>query len=88
MKEFLEELKHDQEINKKEGIENRINIEYIIERLEDIEKDLENYLDDKINLFDSLLNYSIRDDNDKAIYEYSIRKHDLEEVKNYINGRF
>ena len=37
MKEFIEELKHNQKINIEKGLENRVNIDYIIERLEDIE---------------------------------------------------
>jgi len=50
-------------------------------------QDTKEYLNDKINLMDSLLNYSIRDKKeDNVIYEYSIRKHDLEETKDYING--
>lgn len=36
MREFIEELKHNQEINNKNKLENRINIDYVIERLEDI----------------------------------------------------
>lgn len=40
MMEFIEELKHNQNINIKNNLENRINIDYIIERLEDIQKEL------------------------------------------------
>lgn len=38
MKEFIEELKYNQNINFKKGLENRIDIDYVIERLEDIQK--------------------------------------------------
>ena len=38
MKEFIEELKHNQNINFEKGLENRIDIDYVIERLEDIQK--------------------------------------------------
>ena len=39
MKEFIEELKHNQEVNIENGLENRVNIDYVIERLEEnIEK--------------------------------------------------
>ena len=38
MKEFIEELKYNQNINFEKGLENRIDIDYVIERLEDIEK--------------------------------------------------
>lgn len=36
MKEFLEELKYNQNINFEKGLENRIDIDYVIERLENI----------------------------------------------------
>lgn len=36
VKELLNELKFNQKVNKKQGLENRVNIDYIIERLEDI----------------------------------------------------
>lgn len=35
MKEFIEELKYNQNINIEKGLENRINIDYVIERLEE-----------------------------------------------------
>lgn len=40
MMEFIEELKHNQEVNIKNDYENRINIDYVIERLEDIQKNM------------------------------------------------
>lgn len=40
MKEFIEELKYNQNINFEKGLENRIDIDYVIERLEDIQKEL------------------------------------------------
>lgn len=40
MMEFIEELKHNQEINIKNDYENRINIDYVIERLENIQKEM------------------------------------------------
>ena len=39
MREFIEELKYNQNINFEKGIENRIDIDYVIERLEEIEKE-------------------------------------------------
>jgi len=38
LKEFLEELKHNQDINYTKNLENRIDIDYIIERIENILK--------------------------------------------------
>ena len=56
MKELLEELKRNREINLEKGIENRVDIDYIIERLEDVDvyRDLcitmiENAIEDLIN---------------------------------------
>lgn len=40
MQEFIEELKHNQNINFEKGLENRIDIDYVIERLEDIKENL------------------------------------------------
>lgn len=45
MKEFIEELKHNQEINNKSGLENRVDIDYVIDRLENINRFLVNELD-------------------------------------------
>lgn len=45
MKEFIEELKHNQKINYEKGLENRVNIDYVIERLEDINKFLLNNME-------------------------------------------
>ena len=39
MREFIEMLKYNQNINFEKGLENRIDIDYVIERLEEIEKD-------------------------------------------------
>ena len=36
MKEFIEELKYNQNVNIKKGLENRVDIGYVIERLERI----------------------------------------------------
>ena len=36
MQEFIEELKYNQKVNKEKGLENRIDIDYVIERLENI----------------------------------------------------
>ncbi len=36
LSEFIEELKYNQNINIEKGLENRVDIDYIIERLDDI----------------------------------------------------
>lgn len=40
LNEFIEELKHNQNINYKNDLENRVDIDYVLERLEDIRKEL------------------------------------------------
>lgn len=42
MQEFIDELKHNQKINIEKGLENRVDIDYVIERLEDILEKEEN----------------------------------------------
>lgn len=78
MKELIEELKNNQKINGTECV----RIDYILERLEDIEKEITNYLDDRINLLDSLLYYSLKDNKEDYICnEYSMRKMELVSFK-------
>lgn len=36
LKEFIEELEYNQKINEQKNLENRVDIDYIIERLEDL----------------------------------------------------
>lgn len=38
LEEFIKELEYNQNINIKKDLENRINIDYVIERLKDINK--------------------------------------------------
>lgn len=38
MKDFIEELKHNRNVNIEKDLENRVDIDYVIERLEDIRK--------------------------------------------------
>ena len=76
MKEFIEELKYNQNINFKKGLENRIDIDYVIERLEDIKKDMKELtvteIDEKIiGVRDELLTY-IRKEMEKVSADVSI----------------
>ena len=62
MKEFIEELKRNREVNVNNDLENRIDIDYVIERLEDIKKDIKDEIvieiDEKIIATrDELLTY-------------------------------
>ena len=41
MKEFIEELKHNKKLNDEKNLDNRININYVIERLESINNNAE-----------------------------------------------
>lgn len=45
LNEFIEELKHNQNINYKNNLENRVDIDYVLERLEDIKKELLNTIE-------------------------------------------
>lgn len=47
MKEFIEELEYNQKINFEKGLENRVDIAYILERL----KDIDNFLTENVEYF-------------------------------------
>lgn len=48
MREFIEELKYNKKINEEKGLENRVDVNYVIERLEEIN----GYLLENIEYFD------------------------------------
>jgi hypothetical protein len=53
MREFIEELKYNKKINEEKGLENRVDVDYVIERLENIQKNtnvLEDALIDEIDM--------------------------------------
>lgn len=74
MREFIEELENNQKINLEKGLENRVDIDYVIERLKNIsllrdfikgevEFNIENYVNDDCNDYqDKELIYNISDD--------------------------
>lgn len=82
MKEFIKELKQNQKIKGTETIK----IDYVIERLKDIYEDLRSYLNDRYNFLESLLNYACNDNKDEQIYEYSMRKFEIENIINLLEG--
>jgi hypothetical protein len=74
MREFIEELENNQKINLEKGLENKVDIGYVIQRLKDIntlrdyikgevEFNIENYVnDDYNNEEDKELIYNMSDD--------------------------
>ena len=75
--EFIQELENNIKIEDTYTV----RIDYIIERLKDINKELESYLNDRIKFFDDLIGYS---EEDQAISEYSLRKHEINKIKDEI----
>ena len=67
MKEFIEELKHNREVNIEKGLENRVDIDYVIERLKDIDI-LEEHIKNEVNyrietlVNDDCLDYQKKED--------------------------
>lgn len=57
MRKFIEELKYNKKVNEKQGIENRIDIDYVIERLEDIDRYLIEEIDNLIRYSKENVNY-------------------------------
>ena len=41
IEDFIKELERNQKINRKRGYENKVDIDYVIERLKDIKLDIE-----------------------------------------------
>lgn len=69
MQEFIEELKHNQKINIEKGLENRVDIDYVIERLEDISP-LESYLRGEISfVIENLINDNYMEQENKEDFE-------------------
>ena len=74
MREFIEELENNQKINLEKGLENRVDIDYVIEKLKnisiyreliknEIEFNIENFVNDDCNDYqDKELIYNISDD--------------------------
>ena len=54
IQDFIKELEGNQKINKKRGYENRIDIDYVIERLKDIQLD-HNELNELVKSYKDLL---------------------------------
>ena len=91
LNEFIEELKNNQNINYKNNLENKIDIDYVLERLENIQEIKNNdpvdyILGDaneleKIDQYDLLYNltYNIKENIKKEIY------HELEKNNKYHN---
>ena len=73
MREFIKELEYNQKINLEKGLENRVDIDYVIERLKgintlrdfikgEVEFSIENYVNDDCNDYqDKELIYNISD---------------------------
>ncbi len=85
MKEFIKELKHNQNINYKKGLENRINIDYIIERLEDLEKRYNNYINERIDFLNGAIEHFIDTDEETAL-KYMYCRSEVETIKKLLEG--
>lgn len=90
--ELLDELKHNRKINLQNGIENRVDIDYIIERLENISNNMNNYraieirdcVESSICYETIMLNkkHSVKDLQDEI---YRIKKDKYDEIMKYGN---
>ena len=66
MKEFIEELEKNQKINYKNNLENRIDIDYVIDRLEEIQNEIE---EDPIDYILRLINKLEKDNKYEVLIE-------------------
>ena len=80
MKDFIEELKYNQEVNLEKGLENRVDIDYVIERLESIDVYRELATIMVRNSIDDLINDELYMNNEKMMK--NIDKLDDEDIGN------
>jgi uncharacterized UBP type Zn finger protein len=80
MKELIEELENNQKINKEKGLENKVDIDYILERLEDIDIYRELAITMVENSIDDLMNDELYMNNEKMMS--NIDKLDYEDIRN------
>lgn len=84
MKEFIEELKYNQNINIEKGLENRVDIDYVIERLENI-CILEEYVKNEINWnIESLVNENYMENSEELKKVENLTSEDIQKICNKI----
>jgi hypothetical protein len=83
MREFIEELKQNKKINIEKGLENRVDIDYIIERLEDNEN-LTKTQYDNLEITDTYVKGTIKDL--MGYFRYEIAHQSMSDIdyENYI----
>jgi hypothetical protein len=65
MREFIEELKYNKKINEEKGLENRVDVDYVIERLENIYP-YEEFIKDEIDwITEAMYNDDLYDEETK-----------------------
>lgn len=80
MKDFIEELKYNQKVNLEKGLENRVDIDYVIEKLESIDVYRELATIMVRNSIDDLINDELYMNNEKMMN--NIDKLDDEDIRN------
>lgn len=81
MKEFIKELKQEQKIKGTETV----RIDYIIERLEDLQKQYNNYLKSRLDFLNGVINHFIDTDEETAL-KYMYCRSEVETIKKLIEG--
>lgn len=85
MKELIEELEYNDCINYFEGLENRIDIDYMIERVKDVKNDLEKYINKRIKFLDNMIDYYLESNEQEAL-KYMYARQEVEAFKKLIEG--
>lgn len=82
MKEFIEELKYNQNVNIEKGLENKVDIDYVIERLENI-CILEEYVKNEINWnIESLVNENYMENSEELKKIENLTNEDIQKICN------
>lgn len=85
MKELIEELEYNDCINYFEGLENRIDIDYMIERVKDVKNDLEKYINKRIKFLDNMIDYYLESNEQEAL-KYMYARQEIQAIKNIIES--
>jgi hypothetical protein len=85
MREFIEELKYNQKINFEKGLENRIDIDCVIERLENINFYYETSRLEIETAIDDIYNDELYNDKETQKKLENLTMDDIDRLANYVD---
>lgn len=86
MREFIEELEHNQKINMEKGLENRIDIDYVLERLKDINFYYETSRFEVETAIDDIYNDELYNDKETQEKLTNLTEEDINRLADYVDN--